>query len=489
MKTVPIDEAFEAEARAATKKLQERLNGEAKAEAETKANRKPASGKGRRKATNADLDELNKEFAVVRVGGKTRVMEFEESPARRGVQIPVYASFEDFKKFQDKYRVTVPDGQKHGTKEVGRGTWWLQHPDRRQYRAVVFEPGASEAAIRGKFNLWRGFAVAADDAGDCSLYIKHLEENICSGNVEHFEYLLNWMAWGVQNPGERAEVAVVMRGGEGAGKGMAIKTYGALFGAHYAHATKPEHVVGKFNAHLQQCSVLFADEAFFAGDRSSEGHLKGVITEETLRIEPKGVDSFEVRNCLKILMSSNSDWVIPAGADARRYFALSVCEAHKQDLVYFRAIAEQLSNGGREALLHFLQNRDLSGFDIRAVPMTEALAEQKAYSRRGLDALVELLAAEGDALVPHATRPNVAITSGEKNGEGFWPKAYKLVPSLKHQQSRTLARQLKKSWGCKTIETNGVCGLEFPPLDELRAMFDAKHGKQEWEGPTEWTAQ
>ena len=51
-----------------------------------------------------------------------------------------------------------------------------------------------------------------------------------------------------------------------------------------------KHLVGHFNAHLQHCSVLFADEAFFAGDRSHESVLKGLITEETLLIEPKGVD-------------------------------------------------------------------------------------------------------------------------------------------------------------------------------------------------------
>ena len=82
--------------------------------------------------------------------------------------------------------------------------------------------------------------------------------------------------------------------------------------------------------------MLFADEAFFAGDRSHESILKALITEETLMIEPKGVDPFAVRNCLHLIMSSNNDWVIPAGADARRYFVLGVSDATEAGPRLFR---------------------------------------------------------------------------------------------------------------------------------------------------------
>jgi len=136
------------------------------------------------------------------------------------------------------------------------------------------------------------------------------------------------MANAAQQPGRQGEVAVVLRGREGVGKGVFAKEFGRLFGAHFKHVVNAKHLVGHFNAHLQHCSVLFADEAFFAGDRSHESVLKGLITEETLLIEPKGVDSYSVRNCLHLIMSSNSEWVVPAGADARRYFLLDVSPAH-----------------------------------------------------------------------------------------------------------------------------------------------------------------
>jgi hypothetical protein len=278
-----------------------------------------------------------------------------------------------------------------------------------------------------------------------------------------------------------------MRGKEGVGKGVMAKQYGALFGPHFRHVVQASHLVGHFNAHLQQCSVLFADEAFFAGDRSHESVLKALVTEETLLIEPKGVDPFPVRNCLHIIMASNSDWVIPAGADARRYFVLNVGDARKQDGAYFAAIAQQMESGGREALLDYLRRRDLSQFNVRLVPQTEALAEQKQHSRRGIDRFIEILAHDGLLPSVSLTHPNVAVTTGEEKGEGFYCAARARVPDLKYTSSQIVAETLKKDWGCKGWKSGYQRGIEFPLLAELRALFDQRHGAQLWPTDiTEW---
>jgi hypothetical protein len=285
------------------------------------------------------------------------------------------------------------------------------------------------------------------------------------------------------------EVAVVLRGAEGVGKGMLATQFGRLFGAHFRHITQAKHLVGNFNAHLQQCSVLFADEAFFAGDRAHEGILKALITEDTLLIEPKGIDPFVVRNCLHLILSSNNDWVIPAGADARRFFVLDVTSTRMRDFSYFAEIAAEMDNGGREALLDLLMRRDLSKFNIRSVPQTAALASQKAYSRRGIDRLVEILAHDGILPCTDGSDPSITITTGEDKGEGFYPAARKLSPDLKHLSSKIIAVSLQKDWGCIRWKSGYQRGMRFPPLADLRDRFDKRHGKREWPiepGPAEW---
>jgi hypothetical protein len=346
-------------------------------------------------SVDLDLKAMNENYAVVRIGGKTRVVSFEGSETHRGSTVPVFSTIPDFRAFHDRVKKQVGTGAE--LKHIGLGTWWINHSERTQYDGIVYAP---EADPKGKLNLWKGF-VCEPKEGSCDLYLQHVRENICGGHEEYFHYLIGWMAYAVQYPGKQGEVAVVLRGREGTGKGMFAHYFGTLFGPHFVHVSHASHLTGHFNAHLQYCSVLFADEAFFAGDRSHESVLKALITEPRIVIEPKGLDAFQAKNCISLIMASNSEWVVPAGADARRYFVLDVSDAQIQNEEYFAAIQKEADNGGREALLYYLQDVDLSQFKLRSVPGTAALADQKMRSRRGVDSLIEYIAHEGNLLCPH----------------------------------------------------------------------------------------
>jgi hypothetical protein len=392
---------------------------------------KPSADQSR---VDADLAAFNDKYAVVRVSGKTRIVSMEDAPSYPGCKVPVYSSIQDFCAFHAHPKKTVISETTGRERQVGIGKWWVGHEKRCQYDGIIYAPNADHDANRSKLNLWAGFGCEPAE-GDCEKYLAHLKDNICGGVQEYYQYLLNWMAYAVQYPGRQGEVAVVLRGKEGTGKGVGIGQFGRLFGAHYRHVSQAGHLTGHFNAHLQNCSLLFADEAFFAGDRPHENILKAIITEDMLIIEPKGLDAYAVRNCLHLMMSSNSDWVVPAGADARRYFVLGVADTRKQDHSYFAAILNEMNEGGREALLHLLLHRNLSGFNVRSVPQTDALKDQKAYSRRGVDRLVEIIAHEGVLPVPHASYPDIAVSTGEERGEGFYTRARILSPDLKHLSS------------------------------------------------------
>ena len=51
-----------------------------------------------------------------------------------------------------------------------------------------------------------------------------------------------------------------------------------------------------------------------------------------------------------------------------------------EDHEFFQAMNQQYENGGREALLHMLLNRDISQYNVRRVPATRALLDQKIHS-------------------------------------------------------------------------------------------------------------
>ena len=81
--------------------------------------------------------------------------------------------------------------------------------------------------------------------------------------------------------------------------------------------------------------------------------------------------------------------------------------------------------------------------------------------------------------------PDVAITDGEANREGFWHHAKTTVPDLRHRTSHSLMPALRE-WGCERYKSGNVRGVRFPTLADIRQRFDTKHGRQEWDDTAEW---
>ena len=72
---------------------------------------------------------------------------------------------------------------------------------------------------------------------------------------------------------------------------------------------------------------------------------------------------------------------------------------------------------------------------------------------------------------------------------GFISWAKRAVPSLGHMQGPKIKKALVEEWGCKADSSNGKRILEFPPLAELRKMFEQRIGHRvKWDNPemTDW---
>ena len=257
-------------------------------------------------------------------------------------------------------------------------TAWLESRGRRDYRAVTFAPPPLVCDPRD-YNLWKGLAVAPA-AGACPRFLEHIYENICAGHGDYYDYLMKLLAFMVQQPGVPGEVAVVLRGEPGTGKGVFVRALLNLFGRHATHLDKVDQLVGHFNAQLSGKVLVFADEAFWAGDKREIGALKRLITEPTNMIERKGIDAILERNCVHLFMATNEEWSIPAMLQERRFFALNVSNKRRQHHAYFAKIQDELAQGGLAAFAHELLAHPVTVADIRNVPRTGELRVQQDQS-------------------------------------------------------------------------------------------------------------
>ena len=314
----------------------------------------------------AFVEELNQDHAVIMLSGKCVILNEEQDPIHKWKTIS-FSSPADFRlKYQNR---TV----RQGDTTIPIGVAWLKHRDRRQYHGLVFAPNQ---AVPEHYNLWQGFAVEPKP-GNCDLMLDHIRMNICGGNEELIRYVLAWMAQAVQEPAKRPGTALVLRGMQGTGKGVLCVQFGSLFGPHFTHVTHSRHLVGNFNAHLKDALIVFADEAYWGGDKSTEGALKALVTEEWLPIEFKGKDVLRVTNHVRLMIATNHEWPVPAGHEERRFCIIDVSDRRMQDTAYFEALMEQWNNGGREAFLHYLLHYNLNGINLRKLPQTDALIDTK----------------------------------------------------------------------------------------------------------------
>jgi hypothetical protein len=441
-------------------------------------------------AIHPRLREFNERFAVIENhGGKCLVMEevYDEVMQRDTLSLQ---AFEHFGKRFDNLSVQIGVDKKNQPITMPLGKFWLHHESRKQFERIVFAPGRE---ITGAYNMWQGFAFEARPGTGHEKFLAHVKANLCGGNEEIYSYLIGWMARAIQHPADTGEVAVVLRGERGAGKGTFAHVFGKLFGRHYLYLSSAHHLVGHFNAALRDSVLVFADEAFFAGDKQHEGALKALITEPTLMIENKGLDATQSRNCVHLIMASNSSWVVPVGHHERRFLVLDVLSDRRQDEPYFAALRADLEangNAGYASLLYYLQGYDLSRFTVRTVPQTIALREQRMLSLDPMDEWWFRKLEDGiivsdhlewqapickEAIVDDFLRYTSRVGARRSTETTLGHFLNRVVPGIQSYQRR---QEICDERGRRIVRRQF---WELPALDKCRAAFSSsRFGSHEW---------
>ncbi|MDH3667019.1 MAG: virulence-associated E family protein, partial [Paracoccaceae bacterium] len=427
---------------------------------------------------------MNQRFATVEnYGGKYRVM------ARPGVDDPTLPMFLEDTQWARRfngYLTGVMDRETGEMVPAPLSKVWLGDRDRARHSRVVFDPAGEDPDPRA-YNLWTGF-VTQNASTECEKYLALTREVIADGSEEVAEYLLNWMALRVQQPGLKMEVAIALRGGQGLGKSLWVELFGELFGPHFVAVSGAHGLASNFNKHLLQALLVFGDEMNAAGDRAMVSRLKTLVTQTHIQIEPKGVDAFSAPNRFALIVASNDDRVVQIDPDDRRWLALDVSARWKGDLDRFEKVVTGWRSGGREAFHRFLLDRDLGEFNHRRRPITATHTEQVRASFSGAMGIVHAILDRGET-------PPVGRSGAEQDcptrssGEVFvptgdllrWARAERLVTGSDGNVETALGRELATaSPYARTLRASiygrQVRGVWLAPLSEARRMWAAAHG-------------
>jgi hypothetical protein len=476
----PLDEALvneilgEVQQTEGAGSIKEEPKGKAEDEEAVKSDLGPEEVKRRQTIRRLKLEAINRRCAVIRsFGGKCVVVTKGQSRYNPDKKVFIFQSKEAFEQWMANE--FIPSLLKKD-KNDAVGPWWWRHKNRRQYDGVVFKPRAGEVVEtsdgQSLMNMYLGWGVMPKP-GDWSLIRRHITEVLAGGDPKAEDYIIRWIAWAIQHPDCTADVALVLIGEKGTGKGTLARALEKIFGHHSFQASSLEHVVGRFNAHKENCILFVADEAYWGGHKSATGELQRMITEPVLPIERKGFDIYEAPNYIHMLMLAEPGWVVPAGRFERRYAAFKVSEHRMDDFEYFKALRSQIDKGGAAAMLHDLQQMDLGDWHPREVYRTAALRQQQELSLLPFDEWMLGLLEDGALPGTQPGRPRDATPAN------LLQDAKAKVPRLRDIGKMKLSEYLREQWQLTTH--GGVTrGYNFPSLKEMRKIWDKRFGQREW---------
>ncbi len=265
---------------------------------------------------------------------------------------------------------------------VGRDMFkaWDEHEMRKIIKGLVFEP--SNVVPPAHENLFNGFAISPGTQGarGCPRILQHIYR-LCGRRDEEFEWLMRWIAYPLQNPGAKMDTSVVMHGSEGPGKSIIWEqVVGRIYG-EYAITVGQAQVESQFTGWQSKKCLALCEEVVARNEKSHyKGMIKHLVTGRTLIINEKNLPAREEVNHMNSVFLSNSTQPLELDLGDRRFLVLWITDV--PDSAYFKALFDEIANGGVEEFYAHLLSLDMKDFDAHTKPPLNA--EKKYLIEVGL---------------------------------------------------------------------------------------------------------
>lgn len=275
---------------------------------------------------------------------------------------------------------------------------WTESKRRHTYEGVTVDLTSDvlpEGRVMPQTRLLNKFYGYGFDpkAGDCELILDHIWETWAHGDEDTYEYILNWLARLVQHPQARGLIAMVVKSVvEGTGKGIIIDIFTRYFTSLHSRMLTDFGGLTDFAGWMETAVLVYLNEAVFSGDKRQQGALKALITDDTIRVRNMRENPTQSKNMTSFIVSTNEEWAVPVGTSDRRYFIIDVEDTYAGNTEYFDALGKHIEEGGQEAFIHYLLQRDISKVNITKVPKT-AVSETSRFRQKieSLDAIPAII--------------------------------------------------------------------------------------------------
>lgn len=315
---------------------------------------------------------------------------------------------------------------------------WQESPDRQivKIREVGFDPTGRDQDVT--CNLFAGWPTRPK-AGDCDRLLALLKY-MCSFDRAPevlYQWVLRWIAYPIQHPGAKMKSTVVVHGPQGTGKNLFFEAVMGIYG-EYGDVLDQSALEDKFNDWASRKLFMIADEVVARSEAYHiKNQLKGLITGERIRINPKNQKAHSERNHVNLVFLSNELMPVVLEEDDRRHCVIRTPE--KRETAYYEAVMAEIRAGGIAALHDYLLHVDLGDFNPGTLPpRTDAKDE---LIELGLDSPIRFHDHLVTGNIP-GLEPRPALATDWYRAYGIWcgrhgyrpaPEA-KFIAALKRQR-------------------------------------------------------
>lgn len=315
-----------------------------------------------------------KEYAFMMIDGKTGLIKNDEDG-----DMTLYSLRSVVEKFMNQNFYTQDPDDLKQIIHIDVVKYWMRSQGRKDYDSVVFTDNDVPVSA---YNLYRGFAYNPIDHEDVDIevFFDLVYNVICAGDKLFYNVVLAFIAQIIQDPFNKLGTSLIIYGKKRIGKGTFVKLIGELIGRHhYSQTSQADKVFGRFNVQLHRTLLVYLNEAFWSGDKSQEGRIKSLISDDEMTYEIKGGAIYSEKNYTRLILDSNEKYIVPATEDEDRYIALSASDCKKDDKAFLGSVNElRKSQKAMEKLMYFFANFNYKPHEhyLREAPKSKFLVEQ-----------------------------------------------------------------------------------------------------------------
>jgi hypothetical protein len=290
---------------------------------------------------------------------------------------------------------------------------WKSDPYMRTYDKLVFKP--KQSVPSNHYNIFTDFPCKAVE-GDFSV-MTELMFLLCGEDHAVFEYVENYFAHMIQQPFDKAGVALVFYSQkQGSGKDTTLNQIGKMLGNESFFNTHDadNDVFGRFTEHLQRTILLKMEEAKFETNKKHESALLSMITANTRSYEAKGKPPIVLDDYKRYVMTTNNSNPVSVPDSDRRFVIINSSEKRVGDRPFWGDTYKALEKPETiEAYYYHLLHKDISKFNVRGDrPITNLYKEVKITQRPYHAAYFQTyLAANGETIKGEIVPKSDELTS------------------------------------------------------------------------------